>query len=247
MSYSPYSISGKRILIAGASSGIGRACAVECARMGAVCVLVARNMERLQNTLACLEGSGHEVHSIDLLSEAEIENLVSTIAPIDGLIFSAGTNGLKPIQALKTQDLHTVFSTNLFAPIALTRWLIKKKCLSNGASLVYVASISGNGNTAVGLSAYGASKSALTTFVEYAALELAPKSIRVNAILPGRVNTSFLLHLSEEEKMRDMQTYPLRRYAEPEEIAWAAIYLLSDATKWVTGTSLKIDGGRTLI
>lgn len=246
MSYNPFTLEGKTILITGASSGIGRASAIECSRMGAKVILTARNEERLHDTLSAMEGTDHQYIVADISEEEGIKKLVSQLPAIDGLVHCAGISQLKPIQVLRNEDLQGIFSTNYFSPVLLTKTLVQKKKLSSSSSLVYISSISGNGNTAVGLSGYGTSKSALMTFIEYAALELASKHIRCNAILPGRINTPLLLNMAEEDLQKDIEKYPLKRYGEAQEVAQAAVYLLSDAAKWITGTSIKIDGGRTL-
>lgn len=244
--YNPFSLIGKTILVTGASSGIGRAVAIECSRMGAQVFLTARNEERLKDTLSQMEGTGHHIIVADLTHEDNIKTLVEQLPILNGVVFSAGINQLKPIQAMKESNLQEIFATNCFSPIILTKTLVQKKKLAAEASLVYLASISGNGNTAIGLSGYGISKSALMSFVEYAALELASKKIRCNAILPGRINTPLLLSMAEDELQKDIEKYPLKRYGEAQEVAQASVYLLSNAALWITGTSIKIDGGRTL-
>ena len=120
--------------------------------------------------------------------------------------------------------------------------------MHKGASLVYVGSISGISNVATALSVYGSSKSALNSFVQYAAIELSGKQIRCNSILPGRVETQLLQNqtMSNEDIQKDIERYPLKRYGTPEEVAQTIVFLLSDATKWITGTSITIDGGRSL-
>lgn len=247
--YNPFSLSGKTILVTGASSGIGRATAIECSKMGAVLVLTGRNEERLQETLAQLEGQGHAVLQCDLTEEEAINRFAKELPILNGVVLCAGISMLRPVAALNEEALQTVFRTNCFAPMLLTRYLLKHKRMATGASMVFVGSISGISNVATALSTYGASKSALMSFVRYAALELAGKKIRCNAVLPGRVETALLQNqtLNEEEVQQDMAKYPLKRYAQPYEVAQGIIYLLSDAANWVTGTSLTIDGGRSLI
>lgn len=247
--YNPFSLSGKTILVTGASSGIGRATAIECSKMGAILVLTGRNQERLQETLALLEGQGHSVLSCDLTEEEAINHFAKEIPILNGVVLCAGISMLRPVAVLNEEALQTVFRTNCFAPMLLTRYLLKHKRLAIGASMVFVGSISGISNVATALSTYGASKSALMSFVKYAALELAGKKIRCNAVLPGRVATALLQNqtLNEEEVQQDIAKYPLKRYAQPHEVAQGIIYLLSDAANWVTGTSLTIDGGRSLI
>lgn len=249
ISYNPFSLEGKTILIAGASGGIGRATAVECARLGARVILSARNETALKDTLSLLEGKEHCIMPCDMTSNDDKEQLASNCPELDGIVYAAGISKLKPIQAIRPQDLQEVFDVNTFAPILLTRQMIKAKKLHNGASVILISSISGNGNTAVGLTAYGSSKAALTSFANYAALEFSSRNIRVNTVLPGRIETELINSgsLSSVDREQDLQKYPLHRYGEPAEVAQACCYLLSDATKWMTGTSIKLDGGRSLI
>lgn len=247
--YHPFSLQGKTILVTGASSGIGRAVAIECSKMGAVVFLNARDEARLHETLAAMKGDGHQIIVADLTNEEAINTLVEQLPPLDGVVFAAGISMLKPIQVLSEKDIQTIFATNYTAPVMLTKTLAKKRKLNTEASLVFISSVSGNGNTATALSLYGSSKSALNSFAKYAALEFATKKIRCNTICPGRIETNLLQNqtMSQEDIEKDIAKYPLRRYGHPEEVAYAALYLLSDAAKWVTGTSLIIDGGRTLV
>jgi NAD(P)-dependent dehydrogenase (short-subunit alcohol dehydrogenase family) len=248
--YNPFSLIGKTILITGASSGIGRATAIECSKMGARLIITGRNQDRLHETRSLLDGADHILFAYDLTLEGDIKELCALLPnDIDGVAHCAGVSSLKPIIGLNTQNLQDIFSTNYYAPVLLTKYLVKSKKLKQGASLVYVGSISGVSNVATALSAYGSSKSALNSFVQYAALELAGKHVRCNAVLPGRIETQLLQNqtMSEEELQKDIAKYPLHRYGTPTEVAQAIIYLLSDATKWVTGTSITIDGGRSLI
>ena len=137
---------------------------------------------------------------------------------------------------------------NTFVPIHLTRLVLQHKKLNKGASLIYISSINGNNCAYIGSSIYAASKSALTGFMKGVALELAPRGIRANCINPGMIDTDLLKSgsIGQDELEKDRLKYPLKRYGKPEEVAYAAVYLLSDATKWITGSSLLIDGGYTL-
>lgn len=247
--YNPFSLEGKTILVTGASSGIGRAIAIECSKMGAVVFLSARNDARLRETLDAMEGNGHQIIVADLTDEEAIKALVEQVPQLDGVVCAAGISMLKPIQVLSEKDIQTIFATNYSAPVLLTKTLVKKRKLNNEASLVYISSVSGNGNTATALSLYGSSKSALNSFAKYAALELSGKKIRCNTICPGRIETNLLQNqtMSAEDLEKDIAKYPLHRYGKPEEVAQTTVYLLSDATKWITGTSITIDGGRTLL
>lgn len=244
--YNPYSLEGKIILVTGASSGIGKATAIECSKMGATVVVTARNEERLKETLGVLEGQGHSMIICDLTSNDELNNLVEVCPELDGLVCNAGINKLAPIRMLKEADMSNIFSVNTFSPIFLLQKLTKKKKIKDDGSVVFTSSISGIGAAAVGESMYIASKGAISAFVKAAALEYSKKGVRVNAVCPGMVKTdmSDAYELNEGDN-EDLKNYPLGRYATPEDIAWGIIYLLSNASSWVTGTNLIIDGGLT--
>ncbi len=246
MMYNPYSLEGKTILVTGASSGIGKATAIECSKMGATVVVTARNEERLKETLGVLEGQGHSMIICDLTSDEELNNLVEVCPELDGLVCNAGINKLAPIRMLKEADMSNIFSVNTFSPIFLLQKLTKKKKIKDDGSVVFTSSISGIGAAAVGESMYIASKGAISAFVKAAALEYSKKGVRVNAVCPGMVKTdmSDAYELNEGDN-EDLKNYPLGRYATPEDIAWGIIYLLSNASSWVTGTNLIIDGGLT--
>ena len=246
--YNPFSLSGKTILVTGASSGIGRATAIECSRMGAQCVITGRNMERLQQTRDALEGNGHIQIIADLSTQNGIDTLTDAIPNIDGLVNNAGIGLNKPIAYIKQEDLEKIFQVNTFAPILLTKALLRKKKINKNGSIVFTSSISAFGSN-FGRAVYGASKSAITAYMHYCARELAGKPIRANAVHPAMTDTPLIYSgtLTEEDRQRDMMQYPLKRYAKPEEIAYAIIYLLSDASSWTTGTSLIVDGGLSLL
>lgn len=245
--YNPYSLIGKQVLITGASSGIGRATAIECSRLGAQVILIARNENRLNEVLGCLEGEGHTFYSCDLSSEVAVKELVGKLPVLHGIVLNAGVNKLLPITRIKKTDLEKLFLLNTFSPILMTQMLSKNKKLDNGASIVFTSSISGISAVAVGESMYIASKGAISSFVKAAALEFAKKGIRVNAVCPGMVNTYMSNEYDLNEGVnQDIKNYPLGRYANPEDIAWGIIYLLSNASGWITGTNLVIDGGLTI-
>lgn len=246
MGYNPYSLEKKTILITGASSGIGAETAVECSRLGATVVLTGRNEERLQSVLSRLDVSFSQSHRYlvaDLTSEEEIATLVEQLGPVDGLVNNAGINRIKPVGFIKPDDLNYAFQNNTYSSVLLTKMLLKKKKLGRNSSIVFTSSVSAFFN-APGRALYAASKAALTAFMRSFAVELAEKGIRANAVHPGMVETKLIQEtLSDEEREKDLIQYPLKRYGKPEEVAWAIIYLLSDASAWVTGTSLIIDGG----
>lgn len=247
--YNPFSLENKTVLITGASSGIGRATAVECSKMGAKCIITGRNVDRLNETFHNLEGEGHIQINADLTNENDIENLVEQLPLLDGFVSNAGIVNTVPIGFYKESEIEGVFKTNTFSMMMLTKYLIKKKKLNKPSSIVYTASIGNVFSAGIANGIYGASKCAIDGFMRTAALELAPKKIRCNSVNPSMVMTPIMTdnqRITKEQFEADMQKYPLKRYAEPKEIAWAIIYLLSDASAFVTGTALKIDGGVTL-
>lgn len=248
MEYSPFSLSGKTILVTGASSGIGRAVAQECAAAGAVCLITARNQERLQQTLDELQGEGHQMFISDLADITAIETMIENLPKLDGVVSCAGVVETKLLKFTEEEDLQNLFQTNTFSAIRLVRSLLQKKKLKKESSVVFISSISGVKCGYIGGSLYGATKGAIEGFAKATALELAPQRIRVNTITPGMVETSLLkdVEVDQDQIETDKQKYPMKRYGKPEEIGYSAVYLLSDATKWVTGTALLIDGGFTL-
>lgn len=247
MSYNPFSLKGKTILVTGASSGIGQATAIECSKMGAHVVITGRNVERLQETFSQLEGEGHKQVIADLDVEEDIERLVAECPVLDGLVNNAGRGKSKPVNFIKLQDLQEVFQTNLFGVALLTKMLLKKKKITKGGSIVFTASLSAH-MTAAGLSVYASSKAAVCGYMRTCALELGAKGIRANAVLPGMVETKLINSgtYTDEDKQADLNLYPLGRYGRPSDIAFGIIYLLSDASEWTTGTEMIIDGGRNI-
>lgn len=243
-----FSLTGKIILITGASSGIGRAVAQQCAAAGATCIITARNKERLAQTLDSLSGEGHQMILSDLSNEEGIANLLSIMPKVNGVVCCAGVVETKMLKFTEEEDLHRLFTTNAFSTIRIIRDMVQQKKFCKESSIILISSISGVKCGYLGGSLYGATKGALEGFVKAIALELAPQKIRVNTITPGMIETPLMAdsvidaELLETDKLR----FPLKRYGKAEEVGYAAVYLLSDATKWVTGTSLLMDGGYTL-
>ena len=244
----PFSLIGKSILITGASSGIGRAIAIVCSQMGATVSITGRNETRLLETFSMLEGVGHQQYCADLTNSIELEKLVRSLPKLDGLVNNAGIANPLVLQMTEEKDVNDILNINTLVPIHLTRLVIQNKKLNKGASLVYISSINGNNCAFIGSSIYAATKSALTGFMKGVALELAPRGIRANCINPGMIETDLLKSgsIGEDELEKDRSKYPLKRYGKPQEVASAVVYLLSDATQWMTGSSLLIDGGYTL-
>ena len=249
MSYNPYSLEGKTILVTGASSGIGKATAIECSKLGARVIITGRDEARLQQTLSSLEGEGHVVIAAGLGEDDGIRFLVERVPVLNGIVHAAGISDTVLFQFLKKERLENIFNINFFAPVVLSQLLLKKKLLRKGGSIVFLSSIDGPITAHIGNSMYSATKVALSAMMRNMSIELASKGIRVNAVLPGMTETP-LIHnddITQEQLNKDMELYPLKRYADPREIAWAIIYLLSDASTFTIGANLVVDGGFTVL
>lgn len=243
----PFSLEGKTILVTGASSGIGKAIAIECSKLGATLIVTARDKTRLSDTFAQLSGKerDHQWIIADLLNITEMNDLLDKILQIDGVVLCTGKGLTLPYQFATREKIDDVFNVNFFAPIELLRLLYKGKKLNKTASVVILASLGGTRVYSGGNSIYGASKAALNSIMRFCAKEFAQRKIRVNSICPGMVDTP-LIHrgtVSEEQLKEDMERYPLKRYGVPEDVAYSAVYLLSDASSWITGIDLVVDGG----
>lgn len=252
MAYNPFSLEGKTILVTGASSGIGRGIAVECSKMGAKMVINGRNIERLNETMSMLEGEGHVAIAADLSKQEDIDKLVAECPEINGVVHSAGIPKICGVKHIDRTLLEEIVNVNEIAPILLTSGLLKKRKLQKKSSVVFIASISGVCVANVGEAPYSTTKGGLAGFTKGAAYELAAQGTRVNTICPALVPTSILGLSNEmfsEQQLKDTMygRYPLKRVGTPEDIANGAIYLLSDASSWVTGINLIIDGGYTLV
>jgi NAD(P)-dependent dehydrogenase (short-subunit alcohol dehydrogenase family) len=237
----PFHLRGKTVLVTGASSGIGRAVAVECARAGARVVINGRDVARLGDTLALLDaGLKHVACVADLTDPPQMARLVAACGELDGVVHAAGVHGVTPLRMLRQSFMQTVLDVNFLTPLMLTQQLLAKKTLRNGASLVFMSSIAAHTGT-VGVGPYSASKAALEGMIRPLALEIAPRAMRANAIAPGLVDTPLVnddrAWLDDKAKM-----YPLG-LGKPEDVAYAAIYLLADISRKVTGTQLHLDGG----
>lgn len=246
--YNPFSLTGKIVLVTGAASGIGRSVAVEADKLGATLILVDINEERLQETLTLLSDRQHTYITADLTQPTAVEHICSTITALDGLVNCAGVGITLPFKFCNGAELRRIMDINFFAPVLLTQSIIKSKKINRDASIVYMTSIDGTVCGHIGNSMYSASKGAIMGSVRSQALELAPRGIRVNCVSPARVNTPLIQrdNISQEEVEANIRLYPLKRYANPEEIAYYIIYLLSDASTYTTGSNLIIDGGFTL-
>lgn len=246
-----FSLEDKTILVTGASSGIGRGIAIQCALMGAKVILNGRNKERLEETLGMLEGCQHSIIVADLSNQDEIEKLVNELPEIQGWVNSAGIPIVSPIKRMKRDDVINILNVNTLSSMMLLSHLLKKKKIKRGASVVLISSVSGNYIGTPGDTAYQASKGAVCAFAKGAAVELATQGIRVNCINPGLVPTSILDRsngINGEEHILDIwkDKYPLKRLGTPSDIGSGAVFLLSDASSWITGQNIIIDGGMSI-
>lgn len=252
MMYNPFSLEGKTVLVTGASSGIGRQCAIDCSKMGAKVVLVARNEERLSETMSQMVGTGHSSYSYNLTEINGIRSLVSAIVAdngkLDGFVHAAGIELTKPVKLLVPEDYEEVYKVNTLSGFEFARQLSNIKNFNKMGGVIFISSI-----TAVvargGVAAYAASKGALLSAARVMAVEFAKRQIRVNCISPGTVLTplmqNFLSTLNEEQYNARVGGFPLG-LGETTDISNAVIFLLSDASRWVTGQNLVIDGGYTI-
>lgn len=245
--YNPFSLEGKNILVTGASSGIGRGICIDTSKMGATVHLMARNEQRLAETLSQMEGEGHQMHQVDLCDKDVLTELVDSLPSLDGVVLCAGIIKTMPVKNISEDALEEIFNTNIMADIRMVSRMLKKKKLNKGASVIFISSVS-TFNVKVGNSLYSATKGAVNSFAKAMALEVSKQNMRVNCIQPGFVPSSILSSGAIEEDAF-LKFYAERHplgFGTPTDIANTCIYLLSDAARWVTGSIFTIDGGYTL-
>lgn len=242
--YNPFSLERKTIMVTGASSGIGRGIAVACSKMGANIIIIGRNEHRLQETLQVLEGNGHTMIKCDLTDNTMLVNSVSSLPNLDGIVHCAGIGQRIPCKEIHNIDVDNVMDINFKAPVILQAELLRQKKINKQASVIFIASIA-SWSPSIGNAVYSASKGAIISYANCLALELASRKIRVNCISPAMVWTDLVFaDGTDEEKLKEDEIkYPLKRYGTPEDIANLAIYMLSDASSWMTGSNVKISGG----
>lgn len=243
----PMNLTGKRILVTGASSGIGRACAILAGRLGASVVLVARDEKRLGETLGQMPSGAHMLAPFDLRDLENYEELFRRCVSeqkLNGIVHAAGIGPAMPIQSVSLAAMQEVMSVNYFAFMELVKWFSKKK-YSSGGSVVGISSVSGSAGWQ-GVSLYSGSKGAMDSSVRSLAIELAPKKIRVNSVVPANIRTPMLdgiVSVGGDEAVQQILAKQPLGLGEPEDVAHAVAFLLSDAAKFITGTQLVVDGG----
>ena len=248
MQFNPFSLDGKTILVTGASSGIGRQCAIDCSKMGAKVIAIGRNKERLESVLSEMEGD-NSFYSYDLQNIDCIRELTATIfenhGKLDGFIHAAGIEVTKPVKLTSPEDYGLLYDVNCKSAFEILKNICGIKTLNKGGSIVFISSITGV-IARKGLSAYAASKGALISAARVFALELAHRDIRVNTISPGTILTPMMQKaldaMSEEDRKNRIDGFPLG-LGKTSDVSNACIYLLSDASRWVTGQNIIVDGG----
>jgi NAD(P)-dependent dehydrogenase (short-subunit alcohol dehydrogenase family) len=247
----PFSLNGKTVIVTGASSGIGRQCAISCSKIGATVVAFGRDQERLNETLRLMERSGkHIVCAVDLLDYDHVADIVKEVVlqkgRIDGLINCAGISTTLPLNSISPQKMEQFIQTNVIGAINLAKHTIKPAHFSeSGGSIIFISSVMGvvgeNGKTL-----YSMTKGALVAAAKSMAIELAQRKIRVNTVSPGVVETPMsknAVYSKNEESLNRMKGLHPLGMGQPEDVANACIFLLSDAARWITGTNLIVDGG----
>lgn len=242
----PFKLDGKRILITGASSGIGRSCAISAASLGATLILTGRREDSLKETLSQCNGMGHQIIVGDICSEDFVTDLVKNVCKIDGLIHAAGIGPMCPIGMLTTVDIDSVMRTNYYSFLELMKHYSKTKNRNAKFSVVAISSVSSECGWG-GVAAYCGSKGALSSSVRALAIELAPKGVRVNAVCPSNIRTPMYdngaLDINDEDSMKELLKKQPLGLGEPEQVAWPVCFLLSDAADFITGVNLPVDGG----
>jgi NAD(P)-dependent dehydrogenase (short-subunit alcohol dehydrogenase family) len=242
----PFDLTGKTILITGASSGLGRQCAITASQQGASVFISGRNIEKLQDTFAMLSGDGHRMVAADLTITGDISRLVDALPDLNGVVYSTGISDLAPARFIKQEDIERTFSISYNASVLLTSELLaKKKLAKNACSLVFISTISTK-YPFVGGTMYISAKAALESYAKVLALELAPKGIRSNSISPAFVKTPMLDETAEkysDEAVRKIEAQQLLGLGEPEDVANTVVFFLSDASRWITASNLILGGG----
>ena len=236
----------KRILVTGASSGIGRACSICASHMGAEVIVTGRRLDALNETLAHCDGSGHQSIAGNITSLEFVKELVEKTGRIDGLVHAAGIGPMCPVGMLTNEHIDLVMRTNYYSFLELMKYYSKNKYRNSHLSVVAISSVSSISGWG-GVVAYCGSKGAISSSVRALAMELAPKGIRVNAVCPSNVKTPMYeagaCDMNDDTALKELLKKQPLGLGEPEQIAWPVCFLLSDAANFITGVNLPVDGG----
>lgn len=251
--YNPFSLEGKTILVTGASSGIGRQCAIDCSKMGARVVLVARNEERLNKTLVQMDGEGHLCVPYDLTDfdrmASMVKDVVAKVGVLDGALHCVGISTTEPLKLTSLDRLDDFFRINVYSAIMLSKEICKMKNYNKeGVSIVFFSSIMGVVGESM-KSSYSLTKGALISGMRSLACEYAKKSIRFNCVSPGVIETPINTnqpYMKDPELRAQFEAKHLLGIGQCSDVSNACIYLLSGASRWMTGQNIVIDGGFTV-
>jgi NAD(P)-dependent dehydrogenase (short-subunit alcohol dehydrogenase family) len=242
----PFSLVGKRILVTGASSGIGRQIALSCSQMGAQVVITGRDRARLETTAGELHGDGHVLVTAELTQAAERDRVIEESGVLNGVVHAAGVSRLVPFRMINEDHMDSMFASNAYAPMLLTKGLIAKKRIAQSGSIVFISSVASHIGP-MASSAYAASKAALLGAMRSLGQEVAKQGIRANCIAPGYVRTPLLDGLGQTGgNMANLLELAPLGLGEPEDVAYAAVFYLSDASRWITRNYFIVDGGLTI-
>lgn len=242
--YNPFTLKGRNVLVTGASSGIGQGIAIACSQAGASVILNGRNETRLAETIALMKEGEHRIVAADLTDALSVKDAVSMLPNLDGIVHCAGIGQRIPCRELREDDIDEVMNTNFKAPVMLQAEILRQKKMNREGSIVFIASIAAE-SPSMGNAVYSASKGAIISYANCLGIELAPRHIRVNCISPAMVRTGLIFKgaVTEEALKADEARYPLKRYGTPKDIAYLTVYMLSEASAWMTGSNVKITGG----
>lgn len=246
--FNPFSLKGKTVLVTGSSSGIGQGIAIAVSKMGASVIINGRNRNKLENTLSQMTGDNNVIVTADLTKDEDISKIVDCLPQLDGIVHCAGIGHRKPAKMLSREDIDSVMQANFTGAVLLQTALLAKKKVKKDSSIVFIASKAAD-YPSLGNAVYSASKGALIAYAKCLALELAPRGIRVNCICPAMVWTDLIMQneVTLEQLKESEKSYPLKRYGKPEDIAYLAVYLLSNASSWMTSSCVDLTGGSNIL
>ena len=247
--FSDNCLGGGIYLITGASSGIGKATAQLVALYGGKVILSGRDNTKLEEVKNGLWGEGHHISQMNLKELDGVSEWIKKLSleygPFSGIFHAAGMEFVKPIRMIKQVQLNEIFESSIFSAFGIAKAISQKGVMVEGGALIFMSSVAGSSGQ-VGMSAYSSAKASIDGLVRSLSVELANKKIRVNSIVAGAVNTEMhqrLIRSLDDVAISNYEKLHLLGFGEPNDISNAVIFLLSPASKWITGTSMIVDGG----
>ena len=242
-------LSGKRILVTGASSGIGRETAILISQVGGTVIASGRNEDELEKTVGQMDGDVHQSIAFDLANPTQVADWMLEIArthgKLDGLVHMAGIHGARPLKVSDDEFVDQLLNVNVASAVALARGFRHKKVRSENSSIVFAASVAALAGEA-GISVYAATKGAVVALARSLAIELARETVRVNCISPSIVDTEMTKKFHEsftKEQLDEIESRHPLGFGQPYDVAAMAVFLLSDSARWITGSNMVVDGG----